>query len=383
MKILIVQQKMIGDVLLSTMLCEQIKKNIPNSNICYLINLNTVPVVTNNPYIDDIILFTENFRNCKCSFYKFLKEINQNEYDVVIDAYGKLESILISLFCKSNVKISMDKWYSRFVYTKTFKYEKSIDSKLGLAVENRLKLLKPLIGEVKEVVTHPKVYLTDEEILKARLFLENKGVNYRTPILMINILGSDTKKTYPLPYMKEVIEQIASLGEITLLFNYMPSQLKQAMELYNSCSTAAKSKIKFDVYTPKLRDFLGVLYHCNGLIGNEGGAVNMAKALNVPTFSIFSPWIERTAWDTFKHIKSHVAVHLNDYYPLHINGKSRKTLKKETFELYSKFKPMLFKEKINHFINENVCLKENVIYYKPIKRVDSNSLSKNLTNINC
>ena len=32
---------------------------------------------------------------------------------------------------------------------------------------------------------------------------------------------------------------------------------------------------------------------CVVIIGNDGGAINMAKALNKPSFIIFSPWIEK------------------------------------------------------------------------------------------
>ncbi|HMR15017.1 MAG: glycosyltransferase family 9 protein [Ignavibacteriae bacterium] len=358
MKILIIQQKMIGDVLLSTMLCEQIKKNIPTANIHYLINLNTEAVVTNNPYIDSIIFFTEDLRNSKWLFYRFLEGITQEKYDVVIDAYGKLESILVSLFSMSNIKISMDKWYSRTLYTKTFKYRKSEDCNLGLAVENRLKLLKPLIGDIKEIANPPKIYLTNNEILNARSFLEKNNINFSNPIIMINILGSTTAKTYPLTYMAEIIEHITSQGEFTLLFNYMPSQLKQAEELYNICSSASKSKIKFNVYVTQLRNFLGILYHCNALLGNEGGAINMAKGLNVPTFSIFSPWVEKETWETFKYIKYHEAVHLKDYQPLLITGKSTKKLRNDALYLYSKFKPSLFKEKINYFLDKNISIRK-------------------------
>lgn len=354
MKILIIQQKKIGDVLLSTMLCEQIKKNISITEVHYLINTNTEAVVTNNPNIDRIIFFTDEYRNSKLLFYKFLKGITRENYDVVIDVYGKIEGLLISKYSKAKVKISYDKWYSRSLYTNTFKYITSGNTSLGLAVENRLRLLKPLIGEIDEVAIPPKVYLTDNEILTTGSFLENNGVDFSKPILMIGILGSSAKKTYPLSYMAEIINHIACQGEFTILFNYFPSQLNKAKELYNLCSPESKTKIRFDIYASSLRTFLGVLHHCNALIGNEGGAINMAKALNVPTFSIYSPWIEKADWDTFKNNKYNVAVHLNDYEPLLFNNKSRKQLKKDSQNLYSRFKPIFFKEMINHFLGTNI-----------------------------
>jgi len=373
MKILIIQQKMIGDVLLSTMLCEQIKKNIPNTNVHYLINTNTEAIVTNNPYIDHIIFFTDDYRNSKWLFYRFLKGITQENYDVVIDAYCKLESMLVSLFSNSKVKISIDKWYSRAIYTTTIKYLTTESSNIALAIGNRLNLLKPLIGEADKIASPPKIYLTDNEILKARSFLENNGVDLFNPIIMINVLGSSPQKTYPLYYMAEIIDHIACQGDFTILFNYMPSQLNKAKELYNICSTESKAKIKFDVYESSLRPFIGILYHCSAIIGNEGGAINMAKALNVPTFSIFSPWVEQAIWETFKHSKYNASVHINDYEPLLIKGKSRKSLKKDAQKLYSKFKPSLFKEKITHFLGTKIHINKVEFDKILLKFSDSNT----------
>ena len=110
MKVLIIQQKMIGDVLTSTILCENIKANIKESKVYYLINTQTKAVVENNPYIDEIVLFTPKYRKSKLAFYKFLKEIRKEKFDVVIDVYGKLESNLICLFSKAPIKISYKKW---------------------------------------------------------------------------------------------------------------------------------------------------------------------------------------------------------------------------------------------------------------------------------
>ncbi|QDO94221.1 glycosyltransferase family 9 protein [Formosa sediminum] len=377
MKILIIQQKMIGDVLLSTMLCEQLKKNISNSEIHYLINTHTEAIVTNNPYIDRVIFFKEEYKNNKWSFYKFLNKINQEKFDVVIDAYGKLESILVSSFSNADTKISMDKWYTRLLYTKTFKYAKKGHSNLGLAIENRLKLLKPFIAEIDAMKCLPKIHLTKNEILKARIFLEKNNIDFSNPVIMINILGSSIEKTYPLPYMAELIDNIACKGEFTILFNYMPSQLDDALKLYKLCASVTQAKIKFEVYTPSLRSFLAILYHCDAIIGNEGGAINIAKALNIPTFSIFSSWIEQDIWKTFNHIKHHEAVHLKDYLPSLLHNKSRKQLKKDNQDLYNKFKPLLFKDKINRFLHLNIPVKKDTAPTKLLRMKKRELFMKN------
>ena len=58
MKVLVIQQKMIGDVLTSSILFKAIKLEHPSAELHYLVNSHTVPVVENNPFIDKLVLFT-------------------------------------------------------------------------------------------------------------------------------------------------------------------------------------------------------------------------------------------------------------------------------------------------------------------------------------
>ncbi len=353
-KILVIQQKMIGDVLTSTILCEQLKKNIPDSEIHYLIYSHTEAVVANNPHIDRVILFTQEYRESKPAFYKFLKEIKRAKYDTVIDAYGKLEGNLVSLFSKANIKISRRKWYSSFIYTHAITNAIITRTKLGLAVENRLSLLSPILPEVTNLLKPPKIYLTHTEIDAAKDFLEKKGIDTSKHILMIGVLGSGKNKTYPLPYMAKVINTIAEKFEGTLLFNYIPSQKKEVEKLYGLCGEKAKKQISIEIYAPSLRSFLGVLHHCQAIIGNEGGAINMAKALGVPSFSIFSPWITKIAWDTYNSDNMNIAVHLGDFHPELFENKSKKELKKEAFGLYQKFEPSFFNDDLKKFLKGKI-----------------------------
>jgi ADP-heptose:LPS heptosyltransferase len=73
-KILVIQQKMIGDVLLSSILCNSLRKAYPTAQIDYLVHENTVPVLENNPNIDTIIRFTEKHKSSRRAFLKLGKK---------------------------------------------------------------------------------------------------------------------------------------------------------------------------------------------------------------------------------------------------------------------------------------------------------------------
>ncbi|WP_271782094.1 glycosyltransferase family 9 protein [Aquimarina algiphila] len=353
MKILVIQQKMIGDVLTSTIICEALRKEYPDATIDYLVNSNTKPVLTENPFFDHIVEFKKEYQDSKKAFYAFLKKIRETRYDHVIDVYGKLESNLITLFTGAPTKVSFHKWYTQFLYTKTIKRSPDSITNASIAIENRLRLIFPE-NRITAEITRPKIFLTKEEKQKAGEFLESNGIKSKTPLIMISVLGSETKKTLPFAYMAKMIDVIVNTTGANILFNYIPNQEKDARAVYNLTMPKTQRHIHFDVFAKSLRGFLAILSHCDSLIGNEGGAINMAKALDIPTFTIFSPWIHKKDWNMFEDGETQISVHLSDYLPglfLHKNGKE---LKKKSLELYPYFKPELFIDQLYNFLNKNL-----------------------------
>tara|TARA_R110002167_G_scaffold51470_17_gene148952 strand:+ start:594 stop:1724 length:1131 start_codon:yes stop_codon:yes gene_type:complete len=351
LKFLVIQQKMIGDVLTSTVICENLKQHFPNCRIDFIANENTLAVLQHNPYIDEIILFKNQYRKQKSAFFKFLKEIKKERYHAVIDAYGKLESNLISLFARAEFKIALKKWYSSWIYTHTIKENLTPNGNIPLAIENRLQLLNPILGSKNTYFTHPRIFLTATEIDGALKKLETVKTDPAQKLIMIGILGSSPLKTYPAAYMAELLDSICENSKAILLFNYIPSQQNDARAIYEKCSIKTKERIIFDFYANSLRDFIALLSQCDALIGNEGGAVNMAKALDVPTFSIFSPFIMKGAWHS-EIRKEHAGVHLADYRPELFANLDKKAIKKNIRQLYSAFNPMLFNGLLRPFLKE-------------------------------
>ena len=111
-KILVIQQKMIGDVLISTLICKNLKIWNPHIYICFVANRHTLDVIRNNPYIDEVVVFEDHFKKDKWGLFKFLLKQRKKKYDYIIDAYGKLESKLICLLVPAKHKIGFKKNYS-------------------------------------------------------------------------------------------------------------------------------------------------------------------------------------------------------------------------------------------------------------------------------
>ncbi len=346
-RFLVIQQKMIGDVLASTIICESLKHHFPSAEVHMVANENTLPVLDGNPFIDEVIVFKKEFRESKKVFYAFLKSLKKTKYSAVIDAYGKLESNLITRFAKSNRKIGRRKWYTSWIYSDPIYQPLIPDNEIPLSISNRLMLLDPILPKNK-FVAYPKLFLSADEIQKAKKTVESLG----DKLIMIGILGSGPDKTYPPRYMAEVLDTICENCDAKLLFNYIPSQKAEAIQIYDLCSLETQERIEIDFYADSLRDFIGILSQCEMLIGNEGGTVNMAKALEIPSFCFFSPFIVKGAWHG-KVYKDHDSVHLSDYRPELFGEMDKREIKKNILELYEAFEPKLFKEVLLNFLKKN------------------------------
>ena len=347
MKILVIQQKMIGDVLASTVVCQAIKSKYPDSEVHYMVHSETTPVIENNPFIDRIIVFDSKKNKGLLKLIAFGTSLKSEKYDAVIDVYGKWESIIPTYFSGAKIRIGQKKWYTSFFYTKTVKPTANIE---GSAIYNRLEFAQALTGEFIPI-DFPKIYLSDSEIQKAKLQLQAQtDPSYKT--IMIGVLGSSLDKSLPFQEMGKMLDFIALKDDVQLLFNFMPHQESQAKQIYDLCQPETKDKIIFELYTKGLRAFLAVLSQCDALIGNEGGAINMAKALDIPSFAVFSPWIRKESWSKPSTVSKHQAVHLQDFLPEIYNGKHPKTFKKQASELYFKFKFEFFRNQLEVFLKK-------------------------------
>ena len=92
-------------------------------------------------------------------------------------------------------------------------------------------MLKPLGINFK--IFKPKIFLSENEKNEARLSLINAGISTENPIVMISAIGSEEIKTYPLPYLAKVINEIALVDNIQILLNYIPFQRKEVEKLYS------------------------------------------------------------------------------------------------------------------------------------------------------
>jgi ADP-heptose:LPS heptosyltransferase len=352
-KILVIQNKRIGDVLIASLIAANMKQVYPDSVIDYLVYDYTTGVIENNPNIQNIIAINEKELKKIPNLIKLAFQIKKTNYDIIFDPYAKFQSRVISLLSNAPVRIGFKKSDKDPVlpfYTHSIGFLKEKSKICGKAIEDRVQLATSVF-DIKVPIYEPKIYLTEAEKRYEKL------QSYDKPVIMFGVLGSTPQKSMPYNYIVQLVDFITKTYDVYVLFNYAPHQKEDALEIYNSC--AHKDKIISDIYEDTIRGFIQLMNKCTLLVGNEGGVVHISKALNKPTFTIFSPYVMRESWASFEDGVMHTSIHLLDEHPnLFSEDRSvRRKIEEDPSFMYNQLTPELIIPKLAPFLNHHLKTK--------------------------
>lgn len=351
MKVLVIQIKHIGDAVVSSMLFQGLKALGDQVETHYMVAGAGKLVVQHNPDIDEFFVVDANRLHSPSYVFSVLKQVKAQRYDAIVDVYGKTIGNLVSWISYASIKVGYNKKRSGWIYTH------KIDPKAIAAsrsepesIFHRKAFLDVFGVDTKHLKPH--IRLTQEEQSQAQAFLRAAGIEPKDKLFMVGILGSSPKKSYPAEYMAYLLDRIVEqVPDVHLLMNYIPSQKADVEHILSFVQPATRARVHLDLYAESLREFLALVAQCSGLFGNEGGAINMAKALDVPTFAIYSPQIYLDAWSSDDERKAmHPAAHLSmfkpELFPVHKKNAAKQ------LELYRAFEPKFFSGELLRFIGQ-------------------------------
>lgn len=288
-KILVIQLKQIGDVLLSSPICNTLKKNYPDSQIDYIVYDYTVGVIENNPNIDNIIKISSKERESKLAFIRLLMKLPK--YDICINVQGKIEGLLITLFSIAKMKISWNKKGWRILHTHPVDTDKVINiTGAGNTIDGRLALLHPL--NILEYQRELKIWIKDEEKENIKTILKNAGIDLKKPIISFGVTSRREFRVWPKERFAKLIDVLFEKYGIQAILFYAPNDKKYNYEedYCNKVKELVKNKeaVFTNIKTKNVRELIVLLSLSDMYIGNDNGPRHFAQAVDTTSFAIFT-----------------------------------------------------------------------------------------------
>jgi len=277
-KIAIVKLSALGDVVHALVALQFIKNKFPLLQVDWIVEASFAPVLEDNPHINTIYKVNlKNIKKDKFSIFKQIKvirEIAQNQYDMVIDAQGLFKSAIVSKLLKSTV-VGFDKNSIRESLASSFYTHKVSISYESNAIDRNVKVLSQALN----------IEISRDDILnkKAFLFYKNEDktiydfISKNQKNILFVIGASKKNKMYSKEKFASIIKNINANSLII-----WGTQEEKEMALFIASKSEAKVLPKIDLNSVK-----ALIEKVDLVIGNDTGPTHMAWALNVPSITLF------------------------------------------------------------------------------------------------
>jgi len=271
-KILCIKPRGIGDIVLSTIILDDLKKTFPSAEIHYLTETFAKDAFANNSLIAKVHTME------KTGFVlKVAARLRKEKYDLIIDLWSNPRSAQITFLTHAKYRVGFSYRGRKYAYNILGTSEKGEHH----AAEHNLELLKALRIEITSKRIH--FYVSDDDNSWAKQFIK---MNLPTGKKIIGTIpsGGWASKRCDANKWVEICNAIKQKYDVVFLILWGPGD--------ESDSNYIKSNLKDDaVLIPevKIGKLSALIKNCDIVIANDSGPMHIAAALGVPTLGIFGP----------------------------------------------------------------------------------------------
>lgn len=277
-KILCIQNRQLGDVLMCTPALNLLRKYYPNAEIHFITEYAGTQVLLNNPAIDKII--TVGRKDSLGKKISLVRKIKNEKYDLLIDFFNNPTSALITFFSRANVRCGFSSGSRQWAYNNVLHYSDVFN--LEYAARTKSRLLE-LLGMKFEKIPPIKMIPFDSEREFAKEFWNSVGVENKDKIIALCPVSRREYKIWPAEKYAYIADKLIEKYKVKIFLVYGPGEYDMARAVADNMSN--KAIIGYDI--PSLRHLRTIFERCMLYFGNDGGNRHIAITAGLPTVTIF------------------------------------------------------------------------------------------------
>lgn len=271
-KILCIKSRGIGDIVLSTVILDNLIAHFPNAKIDYLTEHFAKHSLANNPLVHKVLTMHK-----KEFVLKVAWRIRKENYNLIIDLWSNPRSAQITFL--SGVKYRVGYAYRGRKYAYNILGTESKGD--HHSAEHNLELLKPL--GIKIISKNIHYHLGPMEKFFADDFFKENKLDSEKVFGVIPAGGWDSKRCNKEKWL-EICDESVKKFNCKILVLWGPGDETDAEYIKSNlgeyCFLAPKST---------LPQMAAMIAKCDFVIANDSGPMHISAALGIPTLGIFGP----------------------------------------------------------------------------------------------
>ncbi len=275
-RILLIQLRRLGDVVLSTALLADLRRAYPEASIDMLVGRQAAPLVAGHPLIRNRIVLEDH------GTLGTARLVRAAGYDAVFDVQGSMRTAMITRGSGAPLRVGWKVRAAPLAYTHALARGGAAE----YVVRRRRRLLE--LAGIPVGDSLPSITLSDRERKQGDADLRSAGAPPVGPRVAFALVTSSPARDWQ-------IEKFAALGNALASRGVTPVVLAAGTPAAIVCRMRALCPPA--VIVPALegdrdremRRFLGVLAGCDVLLSGDTGPAHMADALGVPRVTVYGP----------------------------------------------------------------------------------------------
>lgn len=281
-RILIFNVNWLGDVLFSTAVIRNIRRNYPDSFIACVIPERCLPILEGNPYLNEIVFFDERLTHRSVwKKIKFILLLKKKRFDMVYLLHRSFSRALICLFAGIPERIGYGRKKLAFVLTKSIPLPVKdslhrIDHYLNIIIKAGLKVTDRF----------PELFISQEERDYAESFLKDNALTSKDFLVGINPGGNWLPKRWPVEYWGK----LCAILKHDFGAKVIVSGSVKDIELAEKIKDLAKSDPFIACGKLSLRQFAALAAKLDIFISADSGPLHIANAAGAKKIvALFGP----------------------------------------------------------------------------------------------
>ena len=282
--IMVVKLSAIGDVIHALPVSYALKETFPEARVTWVVEPPAYELLTDNPYIDEIILFEKKkFKSLGgflTNFGPFKRRLQQNQYDAVLDLQGLFKSAAIAYLSKAPVRLGTCNMRECSV-----KVSRPVigPHAQGHIVERYLDAARELGCRVDKVVFPMNVTARDED-LAARI-MQQAGADIGNPYVVLAVGANWPNKRWPTKYFAALSDWLYSQKLIPVVIGGGVLDASLAAEI----EAAAEIPPVNLVGRTSLKQLAHIIRHARLTLGGDTGPVHLSAGVGTKTVMVMGP----------------------------------------------------------------------------------------------
>lgn len=282
-RILIIKLRAIGDVVLSTIVIDNLRRAFPQAAIDFLTEEASQQVVSGHPQLDQVVVLErkaiarlgagEQLR----AHFAFMRRIRTAGYDLVFDFFGNPRSALLTWWSGAAWRVGYDYRLRRNAYSVI------VPSRAASLHEAEWHLDALTFIGIPVLSRHLSFALSAVAQEEAAAFWRQEGLEGER-VMALNFSGGWAAKRWPLERFAELAGALVQRYRARILIIWGPGEFEQARQL------AALAPVPVTLIpATDLKQLAALLQRVDLMISTDSGPMHIAAAVGTPCVALFGP----------------------------------------------------------------------------------------------